>query len=96
MTSRIKIKVVDMKSNFRLRLPSIPFWFITVLFSIALKFKDRAIINMDDLDNDAKFFLEQLDYRMLKDLIYELKSQSSFDLVDISTGDGTMVKISII
>ncbi len=96
MASRIKIKVVDTKSDFRLRLPSIPFWLIIFLSSIALKFKNVALRNINDLDDNAKFFLKQLDNRMIKDLIYELKSHGKFDLVDLSTGDGTMVKISIL
>lgn len=96
MASKIKIKVIHNESNFKLRLPGIPFWLIIVLCSIALKFKDVAIRNMNNLDEDSKFFLNQLDSKVIRDLIRELRLHGKFDLVDVSTGDGTMVKISIL
>ncbi|WP_313755912.1 hypothetical protein [Tissierella sp.] len=95
LASKIKIKIVDKNSNFKLWIPSIPFWLITFLSHITLKFKNIAIRDVDYPDDDIKFFLKQLDNKMIKNVIYELKSYGKFDLVDISTGDGTIVKISI-
>ena len=95
LASKIKIRIVDKNSNFKLWIPSIPFWLITFLSHIILKFKDIAIKNVNYLDDDITFSLKQLNSKMVRDLIYELKSYGKFDLIDISTGDGTIVKISI-
>ncbi|WP_353097401.1 hypothetical protein [Tissierella praeacuta] len=51
--------------------------------------------NVNYLDDDIKFSLKQLDSKMVKELIHELKLHGEFDLVDISTDDGAIVKISI-
>lgn len=96
LASRIKIRVIDEKSNFRLWLPTIPFWLITSFSSLALKFKPTMIRKIGDSDEDTKVFLEALDSRMIKELIHELKANGKFDLVDLSTGDGTIVKISVL
>ncbi len=96
MASRIKIKVVDNENNFKLRLPAIPFWLITSLSSLVLRFKPIIINNVANLDEEGKFFLEQMDRKVIKELINELKRNGRFDLVDVSTGNGTMVKISIL
>lgn len=96
MASKIKIKVIDKESNFRLWLPAIPFWLITFLSSLALKFKPIILKNADDLDEDSKMLFEVLDSNIIKQFIYELKANGKFDLVDISAGDGTTVKISIL
>lgn len=95
LASKIKIRIVDKSSNFKLWIPSIPFWLITFLSHITLKFKDITLRNGNYLDDDIKLSLKQLDNKTIKDLISELKSYGKFDLIDISTGDGTIVKISI-
>lgn len=96
LASKIKIRVVDEKNNFRLRLPSIPFWLITSSLSLALRFKPVIMRNINDSDEDTKALLEILDSGMIKDLIHELKANGKFDLVDLSTGDGTIVRVSIL
>lgn len=98
MASKIKIniKVMDDEKNFRLWLPAIPFWLITSLSSLALKFKPMILRKIPDLNEEAKVFLNQLDSKMIKELIRELRKYGKFHLVDISTGDGTEVKISIV
>lgn len=95
MASKIKIRVVDKKSNFKLWLPAIPFWLIASLSSLGLKFKHIIIKDIDHSDEDIKLFSELLDSGVIKDLINELKANGKFDLIDLSTGDGTMVKISV-
>ena len=94
--SKIKIIVIDKKSNYNLRLPAIPFWLISFLGSTGMKFKSIALKNSDSLDEYSKRFLEELDSRDIRDLIKELKKHGPFDLIDVSTGDGTIVKISIL
>ncbi|WMM24698.1 hypothetical protein RBU61_17490 [Tissierella sp. MB52-C2] len=96
MAPKIKIRVVDKKSNFKLWLPAIPFWLIVSLSSLALKFKDVIVKNIDGSDEGIKLVLELLDSEIIKDLINELKGNGKFDLIDLFTGDGTMVKISVI
>lgn len=123
MASKIKISVVDKESNFRLWLPPIPFWLITSLTSIALRFAPRIIKDTGDEDNShwvgrvvsslpitskepgeinskISSSLNEIDNKMIKrlikEIIYELRRHGKFDLVDISTDDGTKVKISII
>lgn len=96
MANRIKIKVIDNKSNFRLRLPSIPFWIIITLVNFAFLFKPVFLKYAGDLDEDAKFILKELDSKSVNELFNTLRSCGRFDLVDISTGDGTEVKISIL
>lgn len=93
---KIRIKVIDDENNFRLWLPAIPFWLITSLTSLALKFKPMILENINNLGDDGRMFLEQLDSRMIKEFIREFKRYGKFNLVDISTGNGTEVKISII
>ena len=95
MASKIKIRVVDKKSDFKLWLPAIPFWLIISLSSLGLKFKDTIVKNIDDSDEGIKLFSELLDSGIIKDLINELKANGKFDLIDLSTGDGTIVKISV-
>jgi hypothetical protein len=95
MASKIKIRVVDKKSNFKLWLPAIPFWLIVSLSSLTLKFKHIIIKDTDHSDKDIKLILELLDSGIIKDLINELKGNGKFDLIDLFTGDGTMVKISV-
>lgn len=50
----------------------------------------------DDLDEEAKAILKELDYKSIKEVFDVLKSNGQFDMVDISSGDGTEVKISIL
>lgn len=93
---KIKIKVVDENKKFRLWLPAIPFWLITSLSSLALRFKPMILRNTHDIDEDSRLLLEALDSGMIKELINELRANGRFHLVDLSTGDGTEVKISIV
>lgn len=98
MASRIKIKirVVDEDKDFKIWLPAIPFWVITSLSSIALRFKSRILKNASNLDEDSRKFLDVLDSGMIRQLFEELKMLEKFDLVDLSTGSGTKIKISVL
>ena len=96
MATRLKIKVIDKEKNLDLRLPSIPFWLITSLCSLAFTFKPFLLKYADDLDEEAKAILKELDYKSIKEVFDVLKSNCQFDMVDISSGDGTEVKISIL
>jgi hypothetical protein len=94
--SKIKITVVDKNNNYNLRLPAIPLWLLSFLGSIGMRFKSIALKNSDNLDQYSKKFLEELNSKDVKKLIKELKRYGPFDLIDVSTGDGTIVKISIL
>lgn len=96
MATRIKVTVIDKKENVNLRLPGIPFWIISSLFNLALLFKPLVLKYADDLDEQARFALEELDYGTIKEIFDVLRSYEKFDLVDMSNGEGTQVKISIL
>lgn len=96
MARRIKIKVIDKDKDLNLRLPSIPFWLITSMCSLAFTFKPFLLKYVDDLDEEARAVLKELDYKSIKEVFDILRSNGQFDLVDISSGDGTEVKVSIL
>lgn len=96
MATRIKIKVIDKKNNLYLKLPGIPLWLISSLSNLALMCKPIALKYADDLDEELKKILQEIDHNTIRELIDTLKMNGQFDLVDISTGDGTEVKISIL
>jgi len=96
LANRIKIRVIDKKKNINLRLPSIPFWLINSLCNFAFLLKPIILKYADDLDEEARVVLEELDYKSIKEIFDVFRSYEQFDLVDLSTADGTEVKISIL
>lgn len=92
-SSKIKIIIKDKDTN--LRLPAMPFWLISSLISFALMFRP-LIIKSDSVDERTKFIFKNLEKKMIKEIINELKLYGPFDLVDISKGTQTKVKISIL
>ncbi|MFA5577257.1 MAG: hypothetical protein WCZ27_09570 [Tissierellaceae bacterium] len=96
MANRIKIKVIDSKSNFRLRLPSIPFWLIISMINLAFLFKPLVLRHLDGLDQGTRVALDKFDSESIRELFDGLRRCGRFDLLDLSTGDGTEVKISIL
>ena len=91
--SKIKIIVIDPKNNFRLRLPAINLGFLSFIASSALLFKPFILKNAE-FDDESINVIDAIDRDMIKEILDELKSFGPFDLVDISTGDGTQIKIS--
>ncbi|NLY86160.1 MAG: hypothetical protein GX077_07400 [Tissierellia bacterium] len=96
MATRIKIKVIDKNNNLNIRLPGIPFWLISSLCNFAFLLKSIILKHADDLDEETRAILNELDYKSIKEIFDVLRSYEQFDLVDISSGDGTEVKISIL
>ena len=90
---KIKVIVIDPKSDKKIRIPAMHFGFISFIVSLALLFKPLVLRN-SKLDDDTINIINAID--MIKEIINEFKSFGPFDLVDISTGDGTKVKISIL
>ena len=52
------------------------------------------ILKYAELDENIKNIIQKIDRSMIDELLRELKSIGPLDLVDVSTGDGTKVKIS--
>nr|WP_300005521.1 hypothetical protein [Tissierella sp.] len=92
-SSKIKIIIKDKDTN--LRLPAMPFWFISSLISFALMFKP-LIVKSDSVDERTRFIFENLEKEMIREIINELKLYGPFELVEISKGTQTKVKISIL
>ena len=90
--SKIKIIVIDPKNNFRLRLPALHFSIISFMASSALLFRP-FILNNSPLDDKAMNVIHMIDRKMISEILDEFKSIGPFELIDISTGDGTQVKI---
>lgn len=99
MASKIKIKVFESESNKKINLPAIPFWLLSIMTSIGLGTK-RFWLNAENISKEQVDFFENLDNKevkkFIKEIRKELKSHKKFDLVDIKTGSGTSIKISIL
>lgn len=54
------------------------------------------ILNNNKLDDEAISAIDVIDKQMIKEIMKELRSHGPFDLVDVSSGDGTRVKVSIL
>lgn len=91
---KIKISIVDEGKH--INIPGIPFWLINFLVDLGLGLGSIAIKFAKDIDEDAKKILNAIDRKDIKLLIRELKNNGPFDLVKVSEGHGTKVKISIL
>ncbi|MDR7869808.1 MAG: hypothetical protein RIN55_03050 [Tissierellaceae bacterium] len=91
--SKIKIVVIDPESDLNLHLPAVRFGFLSFMASSALLFKPFMLRN-NELNDNAFNVINKFDKEMIKEIIRELKSIGPLDLVDISTGNGTQIKIS--
>lgn len=91
--SKIKITVIDPENDKKVRIPAIYFGFISFMASSALLFKPLILKNRP-LDDEAIKVIDLIDREMIREILDELKSYGPFDLVDISSDDGTKVKIS--
>lgn len=91
---RIKISIIDQGKA--INIPAIPFWLINFLVDLGFGIASITLKFVKSIDEDVKKALSLIDRRDLKLLIKELKKYGLFDLVDISEGDRTRVKISIL
>lgn len=92
--TKLKISIVDEGKH--INIPGIPFWLISFLVDLGLGLSSIVLKFIKDIDEDTKMILNSIDRKDIKLLIRELKNYGPFDLVDISEGDGTEVRISIL
>jgi len=91
---KIKISITDKEKH--INIPAIPFCIISFLVDLGFGIGAIAVKFMKDMDEDLKEALNLIDKRDIKLLINELKKYGPFDLVNISEGNRTRVRISIL
>lgn len=92
--TKLKISIVD--EGRYINIPGIPFWLISFLVNLGLGIGSIALKFVKDMDEDTIRILDSIDRKDIKLLIKELKSYGPFDLVNVSEGNGTKVRISIL
>jgi hypothetical protein len=91
---KIKIHVIDEDTN--IKIPGIPFWLINSMISLGFGLGNIASKFSENIDEDLKMVLDNINSRDVKKIINELKKHGSYNLVDIEDGENTKVLIKIL
>lgn len=94
--SKLKIIIYSKEDNKTIRIPSIPFWFITSLGNAGLTITKFITSKSDSIDDKTKQYLSILDDFDLRDIFKELRSYGPFDLVNLEEKDGDVIRISVL
>jgi hypothetical protein len=104
---KMKISVVD--EGKRVRIPAMPFWFLSIFCKFSLKYGNKKLNksfkeDIFDSDEDAEFLKSSCDINLdnitsadIDLFLKELRNFGSFTFVDVYDGeDNTSVKIDLI
>lgn len=93
---KIKIHIVNHLEGTKIKIPGIPFWLVNSMVSLGFGLLGIVEKYVNNIDEEVKLILENIDREDLKEIINELKKHGPFKMVEIKEGENTEVNIEIV